>query len=314
MKRIKKIVFLIRREGYILPPLASPAKRVLGLLILRMSLFSLRSLPVPWGLFLGILLAACDTNFPAVSYRVEFPPLPESWAAILGEPRWRISWINRDGNRETMESSGSGAVLAPLANRATPVIAYPYWPERGLGPGIMRPGGGLFPFDVREEKISLSWRGGVDAFFYLELAAAGGTQDSGPEAPPELLRRPEFFDWARWRKLFEDRRIAEKVLSDPWSADWKDISRKTVQSGFDLRRITAMPEKEFSLPRLGGQSGETRWIKSSPFETPVIQNSGEAAGFKVYGPTETFISPGGVLRCSGTDWIWLPWEYGESTM
>jgi hypothetical protein len=152
-----------------------------------------------WSVLLAANLActscAMDT---APSYCVVFPALPDTWREVLGEPRWRVVWISPQGE-QTLESDGKDAPLVdPLIEWTTPVIAYPFWPERGIRADMMKPAGALFPLDVNGGTIKLSWQGGVEAFIYKELAS------TPPEATSGTPRRPQYFNWPRFRELLTE--------------------------------------------------------------------------------------------------------------
>ncbi|MDR2110725.1 MAG: hypothetical protein LBP32_05400 [Spirochaetaceae bacterium] len=230
------------------------------------------------------------------AYRLELPPPPPEWTAMLGPPMWRIEWIDRDGVvrvTETGETAVSGVEL--FQEWTTPIIAYPYWPHRGIGPRVMCPGGALFPFDARGGRITLSWKAGVDAGFYLALAGVDTAGDT---------RNPRYFNWPRFRTLWDDPRVAGEIRADPWLADWPSISRHTVQSGFDWRRI--IPREREKLPVTVPQSGP--WVGTSPFAEPLILEAGKTASLDVTGEVDTYISAGGILRCTRGAWIWIPFE------
>jgi hypothetical protein len=182
-----------------------------------------------------------------------------------------------------------------LPDWASPVLAFPYWPELGIAPGALRPAGGIFPFDAEDGRIRLSWRGGVAAWFYRELVRAG---DGG-----NPLRGPQYFDWPRFRELLDSPALGDAVRLDPWLADWQSIARRTVQSGFDRRRI--IPQAREDLPIALPQDGP--WTGPSPFGEPVLGETGEIALFPVSGNVDTYVSAGGILRCTRGAWIWLPW-------
>jgi hypothetical protein len=254
--------------------------------------------PFPvWPFFLGCLLCigACDDPVIETAYTVEFPPPPPEWTALLGPPCWHVEWINPEGKTEFMEYGGTGkVVLEILLEWTNPVIAYPYWPLRGVKPGVFRPAGAFFPYDVQGDLLRLTWNAGVDAWFYRELLAPG-TVDK---------RDPRYFDWPRFRALLADPGTQEDVRRDPWLADWSSIARRTLQSGFDRRRIVAAPREDLPVPLPHGGP----WIGSSPFMAPVIREPGESFVFRVTNDIHTYVSPAGILRCTAGAWIWLPWE------
>ena len=183
--------------------------------------------------------------------------------------------------------------LSFLSEWTTPVLAWPFWPGWNLVPGLMRPSGALFPWDVSGGSIALSWEGGVDAFFWKGLA---GVDHPSVAAAGRL---PWRLDWPRFRELIATGNIPETVRRDLWLADWEDISRRTVQSGFDSRRIVSRKFTELVIPDLGGY-----WIGSSPFAPPLDAPSGGPLWVTVSDTPDTWVSPGGVLRCSAAGWVW----------
>ncbi|MFP3090390.1 hypothetical protein LQZ21_08695 [Treponema sp. TIM-1] len=247
---------------------------------------------------MGLALGTCENRIIPSEYRVELPPLPPEWENILGSPRWQVEWINPDGRIKTLEADGSSIPeLDIMMEWTTPVIAYPFWPDRGISPGILHPAGALFPFDAEESRIKLSWKGGVDAWVYLCLRDAGGA-----DAPEN--RQPHYFDWPRFRLLMESSDIDEEVRLDPWLADWQDVAARTVQSGFDRRRIKPAPRED--LPVSIPQSG--LYLGMSPFQEPRFLEKDETVLFPVTGRVDTYVTAQGLLRCTQGAWLWIPWK------
>jgi hypothetical protein len=207
-----------------------------------------------------------------------------------------VEWIDRQGAIQSLEADGVRGIDLNLIDAWTnPVLAYPYWPDRKIAPGIFRPAGALYPFDVREGKLSLSWRGGVEAWFYrcLREAQARSSGETGK-------RRPEFFDWPRFRALLDSPDINAEVALDLWLPDWREIAAKTLQSGFDQKRIKprALEELPVIIPWTG------IYLGSSPFAEAFHGEAGETAVFSVDGGVDTYVSAGGILRC--TRGVWMP--------
>jgi len=250
------------------------------------------------GIALILLLCACENNPVRSSYHPLLPELPERWEEILGEPHWRLEWVGEGGvwlQREISPGQFSPDISI-IDEWATPALAWPFWPERQLLPGMVRPAGALFPWDVRGKNLVLSWEGGVDAFFWKKLAVA--------ERPPsmtqtEARRLPWYFDWPRFRELFAGENIPETIREDPWLADWESIAQRTVQSGFDRRRIAPRRFTELAIPGMGG-----RWIGSSPFAPPVDAPAHDPLILNVADTPDTWVSSGGVLKGSSAGWVW----------
>jgi hypothetical protein len=236
-------------------------------------------------------LSSCGEPVTRRSYRVNLPAPPASWLEVLGEAHWRIEWNGEDGTDMSAEAvpGGKSCYAGIVQEWTTPVTAWPYWPDKGIKPGVVMPAGALFPFDVSGDSINLSWNGGVDAVFFRELAALADEK-----------RLPHNFNWVRFRKLFSDGDLPESVLQDPWLADWKTIAAKTVSSSFDRRRIAA--QKGSSLNFTAPSGGP--WIGTSPFTREQDWQPGDAVTVKVIKTVDIYFCPDGILRCASNAFIW----------
>ena len=242
--------------------------------------------------FCLVLPIACENGPIHSSYQPVLPELPPYWKEILGEAHWRLEWIDKNGAWQEWE--GREAPEIPLPQEwATAVLAWPFWPAKDLIPGMMRPSGAIFPWDVFGDTLVLSWSGGVDALFWKEMAGAERTSTASEG------RLPWYFDWPRFRELFESENIPENVRLDPWLPDWRTIAQKTVQSGFDRRRIVSRTFTERSIPGFGGL-----WVGSSPFAPPVFAPEEGPLLLKTTATPDTWVSAGGILKCSTTGWVW----------
>jgi hypothetical protein len=238
---------------------------------------------------LVLWLAACGSPFPA-RCALDLPQAPETWVSLLGAPWWRIEWVSSDGESCRRDiAPGERIEIQPPATWTNAVLAWPWWPESGLIPGFFRPAGGLFPFDVDGETLRLSWEAGPDAVFYWELANA----NSGNAA-----RIPANFNWPGFRELFNTDVINEKVRIDPWLADWHYIAEKTVESGFDRRRLVPEASESVNIPVPGGT-----WYGTSPFAEPLSFTRGTIPIFPVRPGINVWVSSEGILRCSGKAWV-----------
>jgi hypothetical protein len=253
------------------------------------------------GLAGACLLGGCGGPAFSALYRPEPPPLPPDWLALLGEPHWRIEWISPDRGLCSGETDNAGLSLLELdilEGWSSPVTAYPYWPARDIPPGLMRPAGALFPFDVREGRLILSWQGGVEAVFYRAMAVP---VQENPGAR-ELTRRPEYFDWPRFRELWAGETLSPEIRADPWLADWPALARRTLESGFDRRRISPRIRGELRLPMPPGET----WIGTSPFAEARFWKEGEWVSLETDDGVDAYISDQGILRYTREAWIWLP--------
>jgi hypothetical protein len=265
----------------------------------------------------ALFFAGCGEALPDPEPGLLMPPLPPAWTEILGSPAWRLQWVNPRGEWESREEAGSRpegiagqSVLAGPAFRgielpvsgSVPVLAWPFWPNRGIRPGDFHPAGAIFPFDISEGDLILSWEGGVAAFFYRSLAealaAGAGT------SPGAALRRPGNFDWPRFRELLRDPVLGESFHADPWTVDWKLVARETIASGFEKRRLVSVSRDELAVPVHPGP-----WIGPSPFPEPLFFGE-DPPVFSVAPGLEpdSWYSAPGILRCAGTTWIFLPWQ------
>ncbi|GHU64270.1 hypothetical protein FACS189447_00710 [Spirochaetia bacterium] len=246
-----------------------------------------------------LAVTACSDPLKA-EYRAVLPQLPQAWAEIMGTPHWRLQWINKNGvweSRDISPESGDCPVSLP-EEWAAPILAWPYSPGKGLAPGCMRPAGAIYPWDASGAGITLSWQGGVDAWFWQELASGGLPETSKTSGTPRL---PWLFDWPRFRELLQSSNVSEAIRSDPWTADWTSIAKKTLASGFDRRRITPRSRTEISVPGL-----DVPWLGSSPFAAPLTAAPGEDLRLRVCNEVETWVSTKGVIKGSKDAWIFIP--------
>lgn len=245
------------------------------------------------------LSASCEAD--AVirdSYELVLPEPPEAWMEVLGEPCWRIEWFDSNGVMQSAEilPGGTGGADGIMQEWTTPVTAWPYWPEKNIKYGIMKPAGALFPLDVYGGSINLSWRGGIDAVFYRELAALNSEK-----------RLPYNFNWVRFRELFQSGGLSEEIVKDPWLADWKSIAAKTAASGFDRRRISARKYSTLSL----AMPAPGPWIGESPFMPGGNWQQQENVALKVTDETSNYFCPDGILRCASGVWIWIMYIHNQ---
>jgi hypothetical protein len=228
-------------------------------------------------------------------YRLVMPDMPSAWQTMLGDARWLIEWIDDAGMIRTAEVPPSGDFAVTVVNdSSSPVLAYPYWPERRLNPGDMKPAGALFPWDVRGGHIALSWRGGVDALFWRELSRAGNAK-----------REAASFNWKRWREAWNDGSFPAAAVLDPWLCDWESIARKTAASGFDKRRVIVV-----NYPRLAlsGEMGQGIWYGPSPFDKGTIAGQGEPLSLPLGPNVSIAFGTAGLIRYSSEGSLWFPWD------
>jgi hypothetical protein len=245
-----------------------------------------------------VFLSSCSQGPIRTTYSPELPQLPAAWETILGKPHWRLEWVDENGSWKVWEGKEGIPELSLMHEWTSAALCWPFWPEKGLVPGLMYPGGALFPWDVSEGRLVLSWKAGVDALFWRELA-----QNEEAQKAPGTPRLPWLFDWPRFRELMETDDIPLEIRENPWLADWSSIAGKTVESGFDRRRIKAAARTEIAIPCPGNL-----WTGSSPFVEPISVIPGEPLILLVRESPETWISASGLLRCQKGAWIFIPWN------
>ena len=245
----------------------------------------------------------CDHGPFHSSYQGVLPSLPAAWSEILGEAHWRLEWIGEEGlwQEKELAPGQEFPVLSLMGEWTIPVLAWPFWPARNVIPGMMRPAGGLFPWDTGSgDKLYLSWEGGVQAFFWKEMAMAAASLggDGEQQHGRDSGRWPWHFDWPRLRGIIENAEIPDEVCEDLWLADWRAIARRTVESGFDRRRIVSRRLSELVIEDLGGY-----WIGSSPFAAPLEAEPEGPLRLLVSDAVDTWISRDGILKCSVEGWV-----------
>ena len=262
----------------------------------------------------ALLLVCCAERFPS-RYALELPETPAAWVSLLGEPHWRVEWVNPDGQKQTADFPPGKKKSIELEIPVTwinPVTAWPWWPRYNLTAFIFKPCGALFPFDVlpAEEKgasgksnhLRLTWESGPDTVFYWELAIASKNKK----------KTPANFDWPRFRELFQSDALSDAVRKDPWVVSWRTVAEKTISSNFDKRRITPEAPVLKHIPVSAcSQSGP--WYGISPFSEPLLFAEGEPAIFPVRkelysSGINIWVSAEGMLRVNGNTWIFTPWE------
>jgi len=245
-------------------------------------------------LIAGSLVTACDPLVPAgaaLGYRL--PVVPDGWSAVLGPPQWRLEWRDADGRRQWRQGTEPSGSLDLDRTRAGAVLAYPYWPEAGILAGEVRPAGGIFPFDVADDTLVLSWLGGVAAGFFRELAAAAG----------DVQTVPERFDWPRFRAALTADSLPATVRADPWLVDWRSVAQRTRAAGFDRRRLVPQATEPLTLrvPRPGP------WVSDSPFYAVADWTEGAYTDLELTTSGNTYFCPQGRWRCGREASLFSPW-------
>ena len=242
---------------------------------------------------LVLQFACCEDRFPS-GYILEFPKAPEQWVSLLGQPHWRVEWLDPEGRRQTADVLPGGSLEIELPVTWTnPVTARPYWPGLNLFAGLFMPAGALFPFDVIGNRLRLSWEAGPDTVFFWELAQAGG---------PDGSKNPANFDWPRFRGLFQSGELNKEVDQDPWLVDWRFVAEKTVEGNFDRRRLVPQAVDFVNIPVSAGT-----WYGTSPFAEPLSFAEGQPQSFPVRPGLNVWICREGILRVNGRTWVFTEW-------
>jgi hypothetical protein len=250
-------------------------------------------------------LSACSDPVLPEAYRVNFPALPSHWADVLGPAEWQLSWLNPEGRVETRNLPANGAAEITLSSRSPAMIlAWPLWPERDLPAGIMRPAGAIYPYDAGEGAVNLKWEAGPEAWLFLLMAAQTSSPASAEDKAIPAKNRAWNFNWPRFRELLASEDIPVEVREDPWLADWRTVAKKTLESGFDRRRIKAPAASPLSLT----VPADGPWFGASPF-SPVYQwQAGETPQFAAGSEAQTLVCPSGQIRCAAGVWMWVEWR------
>jgi hypothetical protein len=244
---------------------------------------------------LALALYGCGGPVSGSRYMLKLPELPSAWEELLGNPHWQLEWINDSGRKEKA-AVRKGIEISLFPTQANAVFAAPYWPEKGIAPGVFKPAGAIFPFDTDGKSLILSWQGGVDAVLFRELAIACQESAGSASGSTSVPRLPDNFNWPRFRQLFADPSLNEEIRADPWLADWQAIAEKIVQSGFDKRRLVPETRVNMKIPVNSGP-----WIGASPFAPPLVFDA--APSFPARPKTDTWVSAEGLLRCNETAWM-----------
>ena len=243
--------------------------------------------------------SSCKEINPS-GYTIKLPKAPETWISLLGEPNWRVEWLDPGGNKQAADISCFDSLEIEIpVTWANPVTAWPYWPDYSLIPGFFKPAGAIFPYDIEDGCLSLNWETGPDTVFYWEMAYANEQNYS---------RIPANFDWPRFRELFKAESLRGEVREDPWLVNWRSAAEKTVAGNFDTRRLVPEATELKTIPenlpdRQSSMEARLLWFGTSPFVKPLIFNEGEPAVFPIRPGINVWISAAGILRVNGNIWV-----------
>jgi hypothetical protein len=234
-------------------------------------------------------LICCKDRFSMV-YTLVLPKIPDNWVLILGEPHWKVEFLDNDGRkREKYLLPGQNTEIELPVTWTNPVTAWPYWPDSELIPYFFKPAGALFPFDVSGNLLCLSWEAGSDSVFYWELAFANDQ---------DVTKAPANFDWLRFRELFKTDVLSSAVIKDPWLIDWRFVAEKTIDSNFDRRRLVPQTTEPLNVPVSAGP-----WFGTSPYSEPLFFDEKVMPVFPVHSGINVWVSSQGILRINGKTWV-----------
>jgi hypothetical protein len=244
------------------------------------------------------LFCGCENPVIYSQYKVILPEIPTDWQTILGSPLWRIEWVDINGKWRKIDAQKSRNFQLEICNtKINPVIAYPYWPEKDFHPGMFYPAGALFPLDVSGDLITLDWQGGIDAQLYLYLSGYNNGEN----------RKPEQFDWQRFRSLLRKETENADVKANPWNVDWESAAEKIARSGFRSSYITSRKYTEINvtIPENG------LWISPSPFEEAKNWQSGENVVLQATESPSRYVSEKGTIIFDNKTWDYFPKDLEE---
>jgi hypothetical protein len=231
--------------------------------------------------------SCCKDRFSSV-YLLEMPQPPQSWVSMLGQPNWRVEFLDQNGTKQSKDIlPGQNTEVELPITWTNPVTAWPYWPMHNITPYFFKPAGGLFPFDVSGKKLNLSWEAGLESVFYRELMLSNSEN---------VKKIPANFDWLRFRELIKT--DVFEAVKDPWLIDWSNVAEKTINSNFDRRRLVPQTAVLQNIPVTSGP-----WYGTSPFAQPLSFSNGETPVFPVRPGVNLWISAEGILRINGKTWV-----------
>ena len=217
---------------------------------------------------IGITLSAlcsCNCYLPHVKVEVVLPPLPDHWPPGIVVDSFTIRYPELTGEIVSIEVPGdTKSISLPLPKMSVvPVTALPELYEL---PEILRPAGGVFPWDSSgESSLYLTWFRGFAADLLVSLHPSGQRTQA-----------------VNVRKLHLA--VLDESEGDPWSLDVARI-RTAIQSGSLARlSVRGMRERAIDLP-----VGPGTWIEVNPCaRTPFISGT-ESLSLDLYDGLHLFV-------------------------
>ncbi len=200
-----------------------------------------------------LLLGACGRFAGQADLHVVIPDPPGTWVRAFPDLSFRLAFPDGSGRWQSRSVEDRGLTAGISCSKAgnTPVLAYPV---SGRSAGLLRPAGGLYPADLRDqgrdgERLELSWQRGCLALVFAGLAERG-------------------IDTS----LVNSARLASFMARhpDPWVLDLDRIVEKLILDDFSAYDIDILPSRDVTL-----LPGAGEWFLESPFAPVLGVSDGE---------------------------------------
>ncbi len=199
------------------------------------------------------VLFACSLGSHVEQYSLKLPEIGNLAEQVWGPITWKLDIISAEGRRQEIIDGGGEHIIVIAASTSTVFFARPHSAGAVQGPSLSLPAGGIYPSSLQGGKIVLDWPGGILAQLFVEMTAREHKDG----------RRAKDFNWPRFHSLLEEGIGDNSLPEDLWAVDWGLFAQKTLDSGFDRRRIKA-EAKTWSL-NIGAAGDAGPWLSDSPF-------------------------------------------------
>jgi hypothetical protein len=196
---------------------------------------AIQALPV---VLLGCRFFACD-----IPLRLEFPEIPEHWAACFGDPAWLVV-VPGTVVEQLVDAGRNSLVLELPKNQHQPVLSYPIV----FGGGChLPPAAAVYPLDLSVDRrtLALRWEQGPAGELLRRLIAQGVATESLNVS--RLCRE-----------------IRERLGNDPWSLDLDRAAARLASGAFRVTDLRSLDCRQMRIPVEAG-----RWFLESPFFSPI---------------------------------------------
>jgi hypothetical protein len=198
------------------------------------------------------LIDGCDVFDPGDSVTVRLPDPPPHWQRAFPGLRFELEYPGPGGELSVAGPFGWGEAVRVVCSREANG-AFLAWPLLdGDRRRLLRPAGGLYPLDLREEDgaagLDLTWVDGCQAVVMLRLRVAG-----------------------RDTALVNAERLGGYLAAepDPWRWDLTHIEQRLADGSFGCRDIDLLPAIDAVV-----QPGEGEWFLETPFGVPLEAGPG----------------------------------------